>query len=356
MEVFPIVLTNLKMSKASILLIFASLNLASCQEPTVQANTDKIKQDSIKKVEDAKAKAEEEERKRPLTAADIKLSKELIYDKYTLEDTYTYNKKTREFQWEKIKEKLAYIENFQKEHNNYGLVSNYKNKNGEAPTVASFKRNEYKRVSDTLGTERYQSVPLYKTDETKTPTLYGRDGSLVKILSSDSAAMIRVKGLTNFEGEWDIPKRYVKAIGDTSTFKHVVVVDVTNQNISTLEHKDGQWIIRSMNPSTTGKHNPPYGMETPVGIYVLQEQKPKMFYYKDGTTTIQGYAPWASRFTNGAYIHGVPTANPKAPIIEYSATLGTIPRSHMCVRNASSHSKFVYDWIKPLSSLVIVID
>jgi lipoprotein-anchoring transpeptidase ErfK/SrfK len=97
-------------------------------------------------------------------------------------------------------------------------------------------------------------------------------------------------------------------------------------------------------------------METPVGIFVLQEQKTKMFYYGDGTKTIEGFAPWASRFTNGAYIHGVPVNNPKGKIVEYSWSLGTTPRSHMCVRNASSHAKFVYDWIKPYSSLVIVID
>jgi len=115
-------------------------------------------------------------------------------------------------------------------------------------------------------------------------------------------------------------------------------------------------VVRSMNPATTGKSNPPYAMKTPVGMYLLQEKKSKMFYYKDGTTVIHGYAPWASRFTNGAYIHGVPTADPKAPIIEYSWTLGTVPRSHMCVRNASSHAKFIYDWMKPLNSLVIVID
>ena len=81
-----------------------------------------------------------------------------------------------------------------------------------------------------------------------------------------------------------------------------------------------------------------------------------MFYYKDGTTNIEGYAPYASRFTNGAYIHGVPVNNVKGKIIEYSSTLGTTPRSHMCVRNASSHSKYIFGWAKPLKSLVIVID
>ena len=338
------------------ILLLSLFILTSCKNSAKQSELnaeEKAKRDSIERVE----KALEEERQRPRTADDIKLTKDLKFDKYTLEDKYDYKDTFRVFQWDKIKERLAYIENFQRGHNNYGLISNYKNKHGEAPTVANFKRNAYKRVADTLGTERYQSVPLYRVGETKTPIIYGRDGSLVKLLSSDTLKMVKVQGLTNFEGEWDIPKRYVKSIGDSATFRHVVVVDVTNQNICALEHVEGsEWIIRSMNPATTGKHNPPYAMETPVGIFLLQEQKSKMYYFGDGTSVIEGFAPWASRFTNGAYIHGVPVNNPKGSIIEYSSTLGTTPRSHMCVRNASSHSKFVYDWIKPFQSLVIVID
>lgn len=339
-----------------LLVLFIAQFIISCNPSKSQKTPEEIekaKQDSIEKV---RKEQEEAAKKKPITAADIKLKKELQYDKYTLDDKYAYKDTFRVFQWEKIKEKLAYIENFQREHNNYGLVSNYKNKHGEAPTVANYKRNAYKRVSDTLGTERYQSAPLYKVGETKLPSIYGRDGSLVKILSSDTIDMVRVKGLSNFEGEWDIPKRYVKALGDSLTFRHVVVVDVTNQNICTLDHIDNTWYIRSMNAATTGKHNPPYAMETPLGIFLVQERKAKMYYYKDGTTNIEGFAPWASRFTNGAYIHGIPVNNPKGQIIETSWSLGTVPRSHMCVRNASSHSKFVYDWVKPFSSLVIVID
>lgn len=338
------------------LLVLIAQFIISCNSSNGQKSPEEVKKAQKDSIEDVRKEQEEAERKRPRTAADIKLEKELRYDKYTLEDQYEYQDTFRVFQWEKIKEKLAYIENFQREHNQYGLVSNYKNKHGEAPTVSNYKRNAYKRVSDTLGTERYQSAPLYQIGETKTPTIYGRDGSLVKIISSDTLKMVSVKGLTNFEGEWDIPKRYVKSLGDTLSFKHIVVVDVTNQNICALDHIDDTWYIRSMNKATTGKHNPPFAMETPVGMFLVQEQKSKMFYYKDGTTSIEGFAPWATRFTNGAYIHGVPVNNPKGQIIETSWSLGTVPRSHMCVRNASSHSKFIYNWIKPYTSLVIVID
>ncbi len=115
-------------------------------------------------------------------------------------------------------------------------------------------------------------------------------------------------------------------------------------------------MVRSQNPCTTGLHNPPYAHPTPEGMFVVQEKLVKMFYTGDGNSTIVGYAPWASRFTNGAYLHGVPTNSPNGAIIEYSGTLGTTPRSHECVRNASSHAKFIYDWATPDNSLVFVFD
>ncbi|PPL01629.1 L,D-transpeptidase [Parapedobacter indicus] len=330
-----------------------ALFVFSCNEKSsLREEAEKRKADSLERVK----RAEEEERKRPRTAADIKLTKKLAFDKYTLDDEYPYKDTTRVFQWDKIKEKLAHIDNFQREKKYYAVLQNYKNRNGEAPVVANYVRNAYKRVSDTLGTERYQSVPLYQADNDNVPILYGRDGSLVELLSSDTIPMIKVAGLS-FDGTWEVPKRYVKTIGDTVTFNHVVVVDVTNQNICTIERsEETSWRILSMNPATSGMHKPPYSMETPTGIFVLQEKKPKMRYLKDGTKTIQGYAPYANRFTNGGYIHGIPTQSPNARIIEYSASLGTVPRSHMCVRNASSHAKFIYDWAKTLQSLIIVID
>lgn len=70
-------------------------------------------------------------------------------------------------------------------------------------------------------------------------------------------------------------------------------------------------------------------------------EKVKMVFLKDGSKETGGYAPYASRFTDGAYIHGVPVNEPRKTQIEYSWSLGTTPRSHMCVRNATSHAKFI---------------
>lgn len=97
-----------------------------------------------------------------LAAEDIKIKKELLYDKHTLKDIYPYKDTTRCFQWEKIKERLALLENIRQKPSQWCILQNYKNRNGEAPLVKNFKRDAYKRVADTLGVERYQGVPLYE--------------------------------------------------------------------------------------------------------------------------------------------------------------------------------------------------
>lgn len=296
-----------------------------------------------------------EEVKKELTTQDIQLEKSIRYDKYLLDDEYPYKDTTRYFQWEKIKSQIVTIENAMTDGGNWAILSNYRNMNKEAPTVADFVRNEYGRVSDQFGVERYQSAPLYSADGDTTLVRYGRDGWIVKLPDNDTSEMVRVKGVS-FEGEFLVPNRYLQRWGDTIRFNKVVAVDITNQNISTLEKAGDTWQICSMTHATTGVHKPPYAHETPTGIFAVQEKKEKMFYVKDGTSEIAGFAPYASRFTNGGYVHGIPTQYPNKGIIEYSQTLGTIPRSHMCVRNASSHSQFVFDWAAVKESAVIVID
>lgn len=286
---------------------------------------------------------------------EIQITKALLYDKYTLEDTYPYKDTTRSFQWEKIKEYLALLENIQSKPRRWGILQNYKNRNGEAPLVKRYKRNAYRRIADTLGVERYQSVPLYLFTDSLTPERYGQDGELIH-LRAEKGTFIEIEPIF-IGGEWLAPKKYIKPIQDTVVFRKAIFVDRTNQNISTLEQQDkGEWIVRSMNPATTGLHRPPYAQETPLGIFVLQETKTKMIFLKDGSKETGGYAPYASRFTDGAYIHGVPVNAPRTSLIEYSPSLGTTPRSHMCVRNATSHSKFIIDWAPVNQTIVFVLE
>ena len=293
---------------------------------------------------------------------DIHLVKALLYDRYTLEDHYIYvdNKKDtieRSFQWEKVKERLAFLENFRQDICTWAVLQNYKNGNGESPTVRHFVRDEYSYVSDTFGVQRYQSVALYLSPDSVVPERYGRDGTPVKLLNAtDSLSEFYQVIPATIEGEWWANKRQVKVLGDTLRFDHVIVVDVTNQSVAGLENKDGEWLIRSMNPATSGVYRPPYAQATPVGMYLIQQKKRKMVYLRDGSAETGGFAPYANRFTNGAYLHGIPSVHPSTREIEYSSSLGTTPRSHMCVRTASSHAKFVYDYFPIFHTVVLVID
>ncbi|MCD8079362.1 MAG: L,D-transpeptidase [Bacteroides sp.] len=283
---------------------------------------------------------------------DVVLEKQLLYDQHTLADTYPYKGTTREFQWEKIKVYLAEVENINATPAQWGYIENRGNEHGRPPLVEN--PTDQGR-EDKYGVDRNQGIPLYIADELSVPERYGVDGMLVKLVSGpDSAGMRRIE-VVSFEGQWLVPEKYVEPIS-VKAFNKLAVVDRKNQNITSLDYVDGKWLIRSMNPATTGLEHPPYQKETPLGVFVVQEKKEKMYYLKDGTEEITGFAPYASRFSNGGYIHGVPVNYPRTQIIEYSNTLGTTPRSHMCVRNATSHAKFLYDRLFVNESLIIVIE
>ncbi len=314
----------------------------ACQGKTVKDN---LIQEMTVETEKTVVKAD----KRP---EDVVLEKALLYDQHTLADTYPYKDTTREFQWEKIKVYLAQVENINQESAQWGYIENRGNEHGRPPLVED--PTDQGR-EDSYGVDRHQGIPLYTPDDPATPERYGTDGALVRILSkSDSTGMLKIE-VASFSGQWMVPEKYVKSV-NTREFDWLAVVDRKNQNITVLEWSEGKWLIRSMNPATTGLEKPPYQKETPLGIFVVQEKKDKMYYLKDGTNDITGFAPYASRFSNGGYVHGVPVNYPRTSIIEFSNTLGTTPRSHMCVRNATSHAKFVYDRLFVNESLIIVIE
>lgn len=342
------------MNKISFGISIAFCVLCSCTSRTGQKTSEETLQaDSL--AQDTIAETVAEPVVKKITPEEIQITKELLYDKYTLEDTYPYKDTTRSFQWDKIKEQLALLENIQMQPSQWAILQNYKNRNGEAPLVKNFKRNAYGRVADTLGVERYQSVPLYLLTDTIAPERYGQDGELTRFIE-DGENFVKAEPIFT-EGEWMIPKKYVKVIGDTVVFNKAIFVDRHNQNITALERTEkGKWVVRSMNPSTTGLHRPPYAQETPLGMFVLQEKKVKMIFLKDGSKETGGYAPYASRFTDGAYIHGVPVNEPRKTQIEYSWSLGTTPRSHMCVRNATSHAKFIFNWAPVNETIIFVLE
>ena len=289
---------------------------------------------------------------------DVSIEKRLLYDQHTLGDTFPYKDGTRGFQFDKMRDRLFMLDSIQQATAQWGILQNRKNVHGRPANVKNFTTDEYHSIADRYGVEGTQSAPLYVVGEfgTQAPERYGRDGSLVRLLGRNAAGNAWIVESYNAPGQWEVPLKYVKPIS-TTRFDKVVMVDRTNQVIATLERNNapGKWLVRSMNPCTTGAHQPPHSYLTPVGMFVIQDRTPKMMY-NNGGPVIVGFAPWASRFTNGAFLHGVPVNNPEGAIVEFSSTLGSIPRSHECVRNASSHAKFIYDWAPLEGTIVFVYD
>ncbi len=159
----------------------------------------------------------------------VEIVKELSYKEHTLEDTYSYRDTERSFQWDKMTEWLNALETVQNGHVTWVTLQNYKN-----------------------------DTTLEK------PVRYGRDGALFMLLQ-DSADYVQACSVL-YDGAWYVPKDYVEVL-PVHRFSKVIFVDRTNQNIATLEKGDGNtWYVRSMNPATTGLHNPPSQQETPASL------------------------------------------------------------------------------------------
>ncbi|MDR1729304.1 MAG: L,D-transpeptidase [Prevotellaceae bacterium] len=342
-----------KLTRKNILFLMCIFTLLACHSK----NNENLKtaEHQLAAIELPKREIEPERNKK----VEVIIEKDFLYTKDSLPDNYMYNKKTpREFQWEKIRQSLASLDSMQQGTNSWAILQNYKYIHGTPKTVKNFHRNDYDEICDSMGTRRYHSTPLYMLNDSITPVLYGGDGILVKVTGHEGN-YIKVKPVYSaYSGrEWMAPRKFVKILNDGVVFNKVIFVDRVNQNIATLEKVGSKWLVRSQVKATTGMHRAPYDYVTPLGIFLIQEKKYKMLYTVDGSSELAGYAPYANRFSGGAHIHGVPTNHVDAPMIETSPTLGTIPRSHECVRTVTSHAKFIYDdWGETDQTVVVVFD
>jgi hypothetical protein len=234
------------------------------------------------------------------------------------------------------------------------FISNYHNLKGNAPLY-------HGGELDQSGGRRSQSAPGYPSLANLNEFSYLTDGTLVRVLSSGSQ-YTRV-ALVKDEAVYYVPNQYVATPAAVFAVNKAIVIDRAEQNEAVFEKAGLEWKIISYTLATTGATGE-YRQPTPLGFYYGIEKRERFYYYEDGTTTIQGYAPWAIRFSGGAYIHGVPVnykfdadGNRIDPgKVEYSSTLGTVPLSHKCVRNYTSHAKFLYDWYTPGDIVAIVIE
>lgn len=259
-------------------------------------------------------------------------------------------------------------------------VDNYNSRYGKAPLWNG-------KTVDALGNQRGGSVAMYVSkpeievdgDERvkvvdNTDFMYVSDGTLVKKLKRGK--YFSKVCIVESSREGYIQNMYLDKYGEFDEISLVAVIDTANQNEAVFKREGNNWELISKTLCTTGKEGV-YSVPTAPGVYGMVQKKPSLFYLKDGTDELEGYAPYALRFNGGAYIHGIPV-NYIFPMIpdpldptktvknlstridpghrEFSRSVGTIPLSHKCVRNYTSHAKFLYDIFEDNKGAVIVIN
>jgi len=258
----------------------------------------------------------------------------------------------RKFRFDKMIASILLLEDALK-NREYAYISNYKDRNGSPPLKNG-------KLEDEYGVQAYQSAAGYYSLEDKSTFRYIPDGMIVFIYD-EQGEYTKVTNQIYDEKYW-VNKKYISYEDNLDTLKKVVVVDKTNQNQCAFEKIDDNWTLISYTLATTGASEK-YKFETPTGFFKVLQLRDKFYYMDHNTGEIGGYAPYGTRFTGGAYIHGVPVhyvkqdgKNIDPGMQEYLFTIGTTPRSSKCVRNYTSHAKFIYDWGEVNDTAVIVID
>lgn len=277
---------------------------------------------------------------------------------------------------------LAYAKQYKEaiDAGRIGRITNFRNAVGVAPKF------EGKEEADSFGILRYQAAAGYESPDLKSAFRYIQDGKIVNIIG-EAGDFYEVE-VIDLEKTVFILKKFVTETSSVSTLSQIIFVDRKQQNEMTLEYGDSGWELVSYAQVTTGA-NDEYRVPTDLGLFMAIAKKPKFEYLTDTTKILDGYAPYAIRFNGGAFLHGVPVdyilekkeevikpaqydskgklireavikttilSKEDPGMIEMSSTLGTIPRSHKCVRNYTSHAKFLYDRIKIGEAAVVVFE
>ena len=331
--------------------------LAFIVSPILNLQEYSAEQENIRKVPETINEESENTGKEPEIINSNQLIFNLKYEQHLIPYPYTYEymEETRTFEFQKMIE-TAKVAASEFDKGNLTYVSNYKDEHGKAPLYKG-------ETTDKNGRLRGAAAPAYEDLNNAEEFDYLPDGTLVRVLEecvAENSGFSKVYSIKD-QREYYIPHKYIEWQRRLLKVEKVIVVDLKNQTIAALENnihlkyfKDSNtylkndWEIVSYSKCTTGKLGT-YHQPTPEGYFYAIEKKPFFYYLADGTNIIAGKEPWAIRFTAGAYIHGMSLG-------EYSPAIGTVPLSHKCVRNYTSHAKFLYDWYEEDKTIVTVIN
>ncbi|MGX6590611.1 L,D-transpeptidase family protein [Cetobacterium ceti] len=245
----------------------------------------------------------------------------------------------REFRFNKMMEKIDYLENFVNREIGEGkeIVATNTYVPNPYNTNLKWERDKYGTTLDQNG------VGVYKGERIFIP-----DRSLVAIESeTKDKALVKVASLK--ESPLEVDKKILTEYPKFDpNFRKVIVIDIKNQNQGAFEKKDGQWELISYAYNKTGMESQ-VGFDTPRGYFLVPMAKYEMGYRNEQGKN-QGYAKYAIRFSGGGYIHGTPInfeedINREFFMEQKNGILGTVPGTRKCIRNVEPHAEFLFNWV-----------
>lgn len=250
----------------------------------------------------------------------------------------------REFKFNEAIEEAEIINQFLQENlENLRVVNSYR-------TLLNNSKN------DIFGNSSDQSILAHSSDKKKHFNIQDRT---ILAIDSEQKTVYNVK-VQNYP-DLILSKKYKNKLRkfelDDKGVQKFIFIDRKSQNLFAFEKNENEYTILLTALVTTGK-NSKYGFETPYGNFLVAMTKSVMSYTSDvEEDKIIGDALYATRFSAGAYIHGIPsvyepkeTRNKRKLVTQ--SRLGTYPLSHKCVRSRDEVAKFIYKWASVNSKII----
>ena len=226
--------------------------------------------------------------------------------------------------------------------------------------------NNYYTPVDKFGNRASQSIKGYINSNLEGEYINLPDQTLFKKLS-ETKDYIELE--TPFYGGSYFVKNKEKSFKKIDLKEKVnryVSIDTQSQSEVALERnkETDQYEVITYSLVTTGKDNGYSSYDTPHGVFMVAHTRTYMMFTRNLRETetltsipkglragrnqvVSGEAPYAIRFSGGAYLHGIPGPIGASSESKWytAAKIGTYKESHKCVRHYDDQIKFLFDWL-----------
>lgn len=265
----------------------------------------------------------------------------------------------RGFYWNEISSRINMINSFIAESN--------KNSKDLYVILAyvPLSKNYFSPV-DKFGNRSTQSIKAYTNKSLEGEYINIPDQSLFRKLS-ETAEYIELE-TPFYGGPYYIKNnsKVYKKVSLNDKINRYIAIDTNSQSEVAVERniENNQYEVITYSFVTTGKDNGYSSYDTPHGVFMVAHTRTYMMFTRNLKSTeniktipkrlvagqgqvIAGEAPYAIRFSGGAYLHGVPGPIGASSAAKWytASKIGTYKESHKCVRHYDDQIKFLFEWL-----------